>query len=145
MVAYSFRKMFVPQLEQGLKNHTVRADRKRHARPGEAVQIYYAMRTKQCRKLRDPDPVCTKVAVIEIEVTKDKENPISAIAIDGRILDDMEMNAFAISDGFGLDYHQVPSDGWSPDETALTLMGKFWLDEYGPKTFTGCVIYWSGI
>ena len=38
MVAYSFKQQFAPAILSGAKCQTIRADRKRHAREGEAVQ-----------------------------------------------------------------------------------------------------------
>lgn len=61
MVAYSFHRMFAPDVEAMIKRQTVRAHRKRHARIGEPVQLYTGMRTKQCRKLVIPDPICHRV------------------------------------------------------------------------------------
>lgn len=49
MTAYSFRPRFVAPILAGTKCQTIRADRKRHARPGEELQLYTGMRTKQCR------------------------------------------------------------------------------------------------
>lgn len=49
MVAYSFQKRFARPILDGTKLHTIRWDRKRHARPGEALQLYAGMRTKHCR------------------------------------------------------------------------------------------------
>jgi hypothetical protein len=63
MVAYSFQKRFIGQVLAGLepgpwlpgmKRHTLRVPREgrsQHARPEQAVQLYTAMRTKQCRQL----------------------------------------------------------------------------------------------
>jgi hypothetical protein len=63
MVAYSFQKRFIGQVLAGLepgpwlpgmKRHTLRTPREgrsQHARPEQAVQLYTAMRTKQCRQL----------------------------------------------------------------------------------------------
>lgn len=64
MVAYSYKKRFVNPIRAGLyllpimddrvlplgalKLQTIRADRKRHARPGEEIQHYCGMRTKGC-------------------------------------------------------------------------------------------------
>lgn len=59
MVAYSFKKQFVAPIREGLlvppmratlypKRQTIRAGRKRHARPGEELQLYCGMRTKGC-------------------------------------------------------------------------------------------------
>lgn len=63
MVAYSFQKRFLPKIVAGLepgpwlpgmKRHTMRelrSGRSRHARPGETIQIYTAMRTRHCRQV----------------------------------------------------------------------------------------------
>ena len=51
MVAYSFKKQFGPPILAGTKAQTIRADRKRHVRSGELVQLYTGMRTRQCRRL----------------------------------------------------------------------------------------------
>lgn len=63
MVAYSFQKQFIGHVLAGLepgpwlpgmKRHTLRKPREgrsQHARPEQAVQLYTAMRTKQCRQL----------------------------------------------------------------------------------------------
>ena len=71
MVAYSFNKRFAEAIESGhpatgvIKRQTIRAARKRHVRPGEAMQIYQGMRTKHCRKII-ADPICTEVRPIEL-------------------------------------------------------------------------------
>jgi hypothetical protein len=49
MVAYSFQQQFVLPIRSGRKRQTIRADRKRHARPGEHLQLYSGMRTKHCQ------------------------------------------------------------------------------------------------
>jgi hypothetical protein len=49
MVAYSFKARFAEPILAGTKLHTVRAPRKRHARPGEGLQLYTGMRTRQCK------------------------------------------------------------------------------------------------
>jgi hypothetical protein len=51
MPAYSFQKQFVPFVESGEKTHTIRGKRKYPPKPGQPFYGYYAMRTKQCRKL----------------------------------------------------------------------------------------------
>ena len=48
MVAYSFKARFAEPILAGTKLHTVRAPRKRDARPGEELQLYRGMRTRQC-------------------------------------------------------------------------------------------------
>jgi hypothetical protein len=52
LVAYSFRPRFARPIADGTKGGTIRADRKRHARPGEELQLYAGMRTRQCRLIR---------------------------------------------------------------------------------------------
>lgn len=52
MVAYSFRARFVVPIEAGTKRQTIRAPRKRHAKPGEEMQLYTGMRTRACRLIR---------------------------------------------------------------------------------------------
>ncbi|MEJ0016825.1 MAG: ASCH domain-containing protein [Acetobacteraceae bacterium] len=46
MVAYSFKRDFAAPILAGIKRQTIRADRRRHARPGEVLQLYTGMRTK---------------------------------------------------------------------------------------------------
>ncbi|MCA0419608.1 MAG: ASCH domain-containing protein [Proteobacteria bacterium] len=73
MVAYSFNKRFAEPIATGhpatgiIKRQTIRAPRKRHAQPGELLQIYQGMRTTQCRKIIQ-DPVCVAVRPIELFV-----------------------------------------------------------------------------
>jgi hypothetical protein len=51
VVAYSFARQFVGPILQGTKRQTIRGERRRHARPGEFLQLYTAMRTKYCRPI----------------------------------------------------------------------------------------------
>ena len=131
MVAYSFKAQFIAPIVSGEKCQTVRADRKRHARPGEPVQLYTAMRTRHCRKLVDPDPVCTAVQSIKISIPYGHIDIIAGITIDGIPLTEEEIIAFAIADGFG--------DGLG---CPRFKMGRFWLDNHGWKDFSGVVIQW---
>jgi hypothetical protein len=100
MVAYSFQKRFVEPLTTGhpatgvVKCQTIRTPRKRHARPGETLQLYSGMRTRHCRLITtrectDVRPVFLAVAAGEVHVTG---WPVlnSADALD----------AFAQNDGF---------------------------------------------
>lgn len=73
MVAYSFKQRFAPQIIAGLqtgplvvgmKRQTIRADRKRHARPGEELQLYTGMRTRSCQLLGRT--TCTAVAPVRL-------------------------------------------------------------------------------
>lgn len=133
MVAYSFAPQFVHEVETLIKRQTVRAYRKRHAYPGETIQLYTGMRTRQCRKLVNPDPICVDVRGITIEVATYAPRIITGIEIDGMALDEAEIEAFAIADGFGSE---------KPGVSAQYRMGRFWLASHGEGNFAGVVIRW---
>jgi uncharacterized protein YqfB (UPF0267 family) len=120
MVAYSFKASFAAPIISGLKRQTIRADRKRHARPGEELQLYTGMRTRQCRLLRRAE--CVSVRPIEIDV---QPLLIATIFIEGVPIDDL--NEFARDDGF----------------EDLADMHKFWRDNHQPGQFTGVIISWN--
>lgn len=80
MVAYSFKKRFVWPIKVGLgaavpdsfgmplpKLQTIRADRKRHARPGEELQLYYGMRTKHCFLIGSARCTSVRAVVLTLE------------------------------------------------------------------------------
>ena len=69
MVAYNFKAQFADDVASGKKRQTIRAPRKdgRCAKPGDRLQLYTGMRSKSCRKLVEPDPVCKWVNGIIIE------------------------------------------------------------------------------
>ena len=142
MVAYSFQKMFAPQVEGLTKLQTVRAQRKRHARVGEAVQLYTAMRTKYCRKLVTPDPICFWLDDIRLEITPET---IAGIEINGHELSDAEIETFAIADGFSPARLATPEAGWNwkPETTARQLMALFWEAARGLGPWQGVVIHWE--
>jgi hypothetical protein len=142
MVAYGFKKQFIEPIFWGLdgmrgvcqlrrpKCQTIRAvGKRRHARPGEIIQLYTAMRTKQCRKLGDAR--CVSVEGVLLKWSEWPSFCTFDIGPDGRrvgsIRDIGDMEEFARSDGF-------------PDFAA---MRKFWADEHGPETFEGYLIKWE--
>ena len=126
MVAYNFQKQFAEPIRLGAKTHTIRKNsRRRHARPGEKLQLYTGMRTRNCEKIID-DPTCQHSLAIAIDV--------GPIVIDGIViefggatvqLDDLSL--FATDDGF-------------PD---LLAFYQFWLDFHGEGTFNGRLISWG--
>jgi len=132
MVAYSFKKDFIAPIKLGLihpvsdlaKMQTIRSDRKRHARPGERIQLYYAMRTKHCAKII-PDPICTKV-VHDLQIMVEASE-ISHIRKPGHDLRPASFDAFARRDGF----------------MSIELMHQFWLKSHGAGLFRGVLIYWN--
>lgn len=149
MVAYSFKKRFIEPILTGLgitlrsfadlpppgrpypKRQTIRAlGKRRHARPGEVIQLYTAMRTKQCRKLGEAR--CVSVGGVLLKWSEWPSFCTFNIR-DGRrvgptvLIPDME--EFARLDGF-VDFAE---------------MRKFWADEHGGETFEGVLIKWERI
>lgn len=137
MVAYSFAPQFIEPIASRQKLQTVRAQRRRHARVGEAIQLYTAMRTKQCRKLIDVDPICVGLMDIRIIVDPGHCRLISDMAIDGHHRTVDEMEAFARADGFADD----------DEASALRRMGEFWVKAHKIKgdffRFDGVCIRWG--
>lgn len=123
MVAYSFKARFAPPIQAGTKRQTIRADRKRHARPGEEVQLYTGMRTRSCRLVGRA--TCTAVRRVRIEIGE-----VSLVQVDGVHIYDLD--AFARSDGF---------EGWAD-------MVAFWRSEHPTSdadrlSFSGVMIEWA--
>ena len=122
MVAYSFNKRFVPAIQAGKKRHTVRKPRKRHALPGEYIQLYTGQRTQHCRKILSPDPLCIAVQSIGIGFS---DTGIEKIVINQTEVDPEE---FAREDGF----------------LSAIDMAKFWRKAHGPLTrWGGYIIRWD--
>ncbi len=117
MVAYSYKERFVAPIAVGLgieiprwpnlvisagveirpKRQTIRAvGLRRHARPGETLQLYYGMRTKQCRKIGDAR--CTDALPIKLWFGRTDELGVD-IAGD-YFCGSTAVNEFARSDGF---------------------------------------------
>jgi len=138
MPAYSFQKQFVPFIESGAKTHTIRGKRKVRPQPGQTFYGYYAMRTKQCRKLIQGTITRVQSIVIRNGPTNFVERlyviengnrafgPYPEIEIDGELLADDEMEALAKRDGF-------------PN---LFRMIQFW---DGRLPFEGDIIHWKPV
>lgn len=142
MVAYSFKARFADPILHGLgvpagprrispKRQTVRAiSKKRHARPGEIVQLYTGLRTKQAKKLGEA--VCTRTASIRIQF-EDSNGPFHDsigiyIYLDGDLLDEDATCTFARNDGF----------------LSINDFMMFWENNHGiEKPFEGIIIYWE--
>lgn len=137
MTAYSFKRRFVEPIRAGDKTQTIRADRKRHARPGERLQLFHGMRTKHCFKILEPDPVCESIWPIRIRFNPsifddwvqvgDWHEPGAALIENPRNV--AERDAFAKRDGF---------DDWG-------AMRAFWQENHPEigALFTGMLIRWS--
>ncbi|MET3924556.1 hypothetical protein [Devosia sp. 2618] len=64
MVAFNFQPQFAAAIESGAKRQTIR--RSARAKVGDRLQLYTGQRTKACRKLVDPDPICTMAHYIAL-------------------------------------------------------------------------------
>jgi hypothetical protein len=65
MVAYNFIKQFADDVESGKKLQTIRkVGKRKHALPGDTLQLYTGMQTKSCRLLREA--LCTTLIPIRI-------------------------------------------------------------------------------
>ena len=132
MVAYSFKPQFVEPIQLDLKRQTVRGFRPRHARPGEALQLYCGMRTRSCFKII-PDPVCTGIRHINIAIG-DPMRPVPVIEIEGIVLNPEEAERFAAADGFAAT-ESIP---------ATAMLNAFWtINHPDVWHFSGVVIEWK--
>ena len=124
MVAYSFKAQFRAPILSGAKRQTIRSDRKRHARPGEQLQLYTGMRTRQCAIIGRA--VCEGVGPVRIDV----EGGWIVVSDRERWGGQDMMDAFARQDGFA---------DWP-------AMQAFWRAEH-PDTpvFSGVIIRWGAL
>lgn len=138
MVAYSFNKRFRDPILAGLepgpwvpgmKRHTIRLDRKRHARLGETVQLYTGMRTRQCSLIGTA--TCNQVAPIHLYLSPaDTGGRVSICVPEAPMIftTPEQLDHFARCDGFA---------DW-PD------LLSFWAKAH-PETglFVGVIINWE--
>jgi hypothetical protein len=134
MVAYSFKQQFVEPIRAGLglptaphthpKLQTIRANRKRHARPGEILQLYRGMRTKHCFLIGRA--WCTATWPILLDF---KAERVEIAANPSRLAmrKDIELDDFAWSDGF---------EDWA-------AMRSFWRDTHDIARFEGAIVHWA--
>jgi hypothetical protein len=89
MVAYNFQARFAPDITSGKKCQTIRANgKRRHARPGETVQLYTGLRSHDCKLLRLG--ICLSVEPCHITSND--------ILLSGRPV--QKLDDFAQADGF---------------------------------------------
>ena len=93
MVAYSFQPQFRAPILAGIKRQTIRGDRKRHARSGEAVQLYTGMRTRQCSIIAHA--ICEAVGPVRLHLHRGWVETSDTLIDAANSLDE-----FARSDGF---------------------------------------------
>lgn len=103
MPAYNFQKQFAPLVESGQKRQTIRAiGKRRHARPGESLQLYTGQRTKACRKLISPDPECVSVQAVYMFkiIERRRDSHAYQLYLDGELVFWDEVQTIASADGF---------------------------------------------
>lgn len=123
MVAYSFQRRFANPIRENSKLQTIRAGRRRHARPGEMIQLFMGMRTAKCEKICE-DRLC--LSVVPLRIDFDKEGVITNVTVDGHEVEDV--HAFAVADGF----------------ECLADMSAFWVLQHGLfRRFDGVLISWA--
>lgn len=136
MVAYSFKPSFVLPISNGTKRQTIRLPRKRHARPGEDVQLFMGMRTRYCRKII-PDPVCVGVDEVRPDLRgadrRDPESFRDALQVNGIPVLGEEADAYARGDGFEGVLWVKP----------FAHMVRWWLLTHGTVLFEGVAIRWE--
>ena len=126
MVAYNFQSQFVEPIRDGTKVQTIRQiGKRRHARPGDSLQLYTGMRTSRCHKIIS-DPEC--IAAVPIEIRIGRLDLIDRITIGRSVLSvHADLEAFARNDGFA----------------SLQAMSDYWRASYGEPIFTGLLIAWQ--
>lgn len=121
MVAYNFKREFMRAIRDDKKRSTIRPNgKRRHARPGERVQLYTGMRTKHCQLLHDRE--CLKAEPIDFEITA--SGNIRRLHIDGQ---PFSVDKLAKQEGF----------------ESAHAMGAWFHDQYGPDDFQGTIIVWG--
>jgi hypothetical protein len=121
MVAYSFQRRFAEPIIAGTKGGTIRADRRRHARPGEELQLYVGMRTKQCRLITRE--TCIAVDPISLDLFYWQ---VSWSCTQRWIKRTTDLDALAVFDGF----------------QSFAEMQDFWLRTHHATVFRGWHIRW---
>lgn len=116
MVAFDFKPRFAPLVAAGTKCQTIRKSMR--AKPGDRLQLYTGMRTKNCRKLVEPDPICTMVDYVGIR---------PEYMTVGDTAKHPSADEFARRDGFA-DYND---------------MVRWFNETYGSPYFTGYVHVWK--
>ncbi|TIP13173.1 hypothetical protein [Mesorhizobium sp.] len=126
MVAYSFKQRFVAPIRAGTKRQTIRADRKRHAYPGEQLQLYTGMRTRECKLIGRA--FCFCVLPIVLIFDDDPSHEEGFIVQGGGMF--ASIDAFAIADGFA---------SWAD-------LKAFWRENHpGIDEFQGNLIKWGDL
>lgn len=117
MVAFNFQQRFAPLVASRVKLQTIRQTIR--AKKGDRIQLYTGMRTKSCKKLVEPDPVCVLVDYVGIRP--------DYLTLGNTKLHAGNADDFAMRDGF---------EGYDD-------MIEWFFETYGSRFFTGHVHVWT--
>lgn len=124
MVAYSFKPRFAPLILAGAKVHTLRGDRKRHARPDEQVQLFVSQRHPTGFKLGNATCISVDTIRLDFDARRVESGRGTAWTTE------WETDAFAKSDGF---------QGWAD-------LAAFWAAEHPDmRQWSGVIIRWVNL
>lgn len=153
MVQLNFQPRFVDPIRRGLKRQTIRKERRRDPRVGEALQLYVGLRTPRASKILETDPRCVGVHPIRMAIAqRPKVSALPSMVWFERSLPVwMEEEGFRRDEG-GEDFFII-DEGFARRDGFDTLedMEVFWTeqhgathgrDEFGRILFTGNVIEW---
>ena len=131
MVAYSFQPRFLPLLASREKRQTIRLPRKRHARPGEALQFFTGARMKP---VRVGAALCVASRDVRLDFAASRVTLDDAVEIDTADA----LDAFAVRDGFS-----VPQR-WADEFTPWSYMSRWWRCTHPDQpVFRGVLIDWD--
>lgn len=117
MVALNFKAQFAPAVASGQKTQTIRQTFRGKA--GCSLQLYTGQRTKACRKLVEPDPVCLDAMYIGLTA--------NGITLGDKSRFPGDSDDFARADGF----------------TDYAAMWRWFSETYMTASFTGVIIRWT--
>lgn len=131
MVAYSFQKRFLEEIRAGVKQQTIRLHRKRHAREGEAIQLFTGPRMR-------PTRVGEARCLAAREVRLDFDFGVVELDHSLMITTPDELDDFAERDGFRVPQQLVGKiRPWD-------YMGRFWaITHPDDPHFSGVLIDWG--
>lgn len=131
MVAYSFKPSFIPHILAKVKRQTIRLPRKRHARPGEGLQLFHGPRMKP---VRIGGAVCQGAKDVRLDFGRDLVTIDDAIELTS----DADLNTFAIRDGF------LPPDSLADRIEPWEYMARWWAITHPDHgVFPGVLIDWD--
>jgi hypothetical protein len=151
MPAYSFKERFVSMVVDGSKPHTIRARREKgFAKKGDTLYLYFGMRTKWCRKLREETCSTVRTIIItsnDIFLTADRMSDLEVQQLEDHLLrknevvvgirlDDTLRNTLAWCDGFRPEGSTRKQPG-----NSFELMIRFWRSTH-QLPFIGDLIDW---